>query len=431
MLYQSLNYSSKPENFREAVIKGISPDKGLYYPNKIKPLSKNFINNLSKFHIHEIAFEAINQFIGNSIPELKLRSIIEDTLNFDFPLIKIEKQIFSLELFHGPTLAFKDVGARFMARCLEFFNKNSNERITVLVATSGDTGAAVANGFFNISGIDVVILYPKGKISKIQEKQMTTLGGNISALEVDGVFDDCQEMVKKAFLDPQLISKRKLTSANSINIARWLPQMFYFFDGYIKANKFNLPINFSVPSGNFGNLCAGLIAHKLGLPINHFLACTNINDTVPRYLNSGIYKPNPTIKTISNAMDVGNPSNFIRIQKVYNNDFNKLKKNISGYSFNDRETKNCIKNIYQNSNYIMDPHGAIGYMGLKKYYLKHSNEIGVFMETAHPVKFSNIVEKIVKEKIKIPKRLSQTIKNKKKSLKISEYLEFKDFLLKS
>ena len=431
MLYSSLNYLSKSESFKEAVIKGIAPDKGLYYPHEIKPLSKVIIKNLNNLSIHDIAYESIKQFIGDSIPKNKLKSIIQETLNFDFPLIKVDENNFSLELFHGPTLAFKDVGARFMARCLGFFNENSKEKITVLVATSGDTGGAVADGFYNVPGVKVVILYPKGKVSAIQEKQMTTLGGNITALEVEGVFDDCQDMVKKAFVDTQINKKIRLTSANSINVARWLPQMFYYFAGYQKASKYKLPVNFSVPSGNFGNLCAGLIAQKLGLPINHFLACTNINDSVPRYLKSGIYDPNPSVQTISNAMDVGNPSNFIRVQKVFNNDIHKLKKQVSGYSFNDNETKKCIKNIYKNNKYILDPHGAIGYLGLKKFSKTNPNQIGIFLGTAHPCKFSEVVEKTIKQKIEMPKKLSKILEGEKKSIKIADYSQLKEYLLEN
>lgn len=431
MLYDSLNHLSKSETFKNAVLKGIAPDKGLFFPRQIIPLKQKILNELSKLHIHEIAFEAIQQFIGNCIPKRKLKNIIEETLCFDFPLVKLDKDIYSLELFHGPTLAFKDVGARFMARCVEYFNEIENENITILVATSGDTGAAVADGFYNISGVNVVILYPKNKISIIQEKQMTTLGKNITALEVDGVFDDCQEMVKKAFLDPQIIQKIRLTSANSINVARWLPQMFYYFSGYVSASKFGLPINFSVPSGNFGNLCAGLIAKKLGLPINHFLACTNANDSVPRYLDSGIFQPNKTIQTISNAMDVGNPSNFIRIQKIFNNDIHKLKKNISGYSFSDSETKSHIKKTYKKSNYILDPHGAIGLLGLQKHSKIIQNETGIFLETAHPCKFSDIVESNINIKLDFPNKLNNIFKREKKSIKISNYSEVKEFLLKS
>ena len=431
MIYNSLNHLSKSETFKGAVLKGIASDKGLYFPSKIKPFTKKIITNLGKLSIHDIAFESIKQFVGTSIPTNKLKSIIEETLSFDFPLIEIEENIFSLELFHGPTLAFKDVGARFMALCMGFFNENSTDKITVLVATSGDTGGAVAKGFYNIPGIDVIILYPKGKVSLVQEKQMTTLGKNITSLEIEGVFDDCQEMVKKAFIDPQINKKIRLTSANSINIARWLPQMFYYFAGYQKVSKHKLPVNFSVPSGNFGNLCAGLIAQKIGLPVNHFLACTNLNNAVPRYLKSGVYDPKNTIQTISNAMDVGNPSNFIRVQKVFNNDIHKLKKLIKGYSFNDNETKKCIKNIYKKNKYILDPHGAIGYLGLKKYTEKYPNQIGIFMETAHPCKFAEIVEKTINKKVDIPRKLNKTLKGEKKSIQISDYTQFKEYLLKS
>ena len=431
MIYNSLNHLSKSETFKEAVLKGIASDKGLYFPSKIKPFTKKIISNLGKLSIHDIAFESIKQFVGTSIPSNKLKSIIEETLSFDFPLIEIEENIFSLELFHGPTLAFKDVGARFMALCMGFFNENSTEKITVLVATSGDTGGAVAKGFYNIPGIDVIILYPKGKVSLVQEKQMTTLGKNITSLEIEGVFDDCQDMVKKAFIDPQINKKIRLTSANSINIARWLPQMFYYFAGYQKVSKHKLPVNFSVPSGNFGNLCAGLIAQKIGLPVNQFLACTNVNNAVPRYLKSGVYDPKTTIQTISNAMDVGNPSNFIRVQKVFNNDIHKLKKLIKGYSFNDNETKKCIKNIYKKNKYILDPHGAIGYLGLKKYTEKYPNQIGIFMETAHPCKFAEIVEKTINKKVDIPRKLNKTLKGEKKSIQISDYTQFKEYLLKS
>ena len=431
MFFKSLNNLSKKATFKEATIKGIAPDKGLYYPTEINTLSKSFIKNLNSLSLNEVAYEAINQFIGDSIPENQLRNIINETLVFDFPLIEIEKNIFSLELFHGPTLAFKDVGARFMARCLSYFNQNSEEKITVLVATSGDTGGAVADGFYGVKGVEVVILYPKGKISSIQEKQMTTLGNNIIALEVDGVFDDCQAMVKKAFLDTQITEKIKLTSANSINVARLLPQMFYYFAAYKSAMKYKLPINFSVPSGNFGNLCAGLIAQKLGLPINHFLACTNLNNTFSSYLENGIYNPKPTVQTISSAMDVGNPSNFVRIQKIFNYDIYKLKKSITGYSFNDVQTKKCIKKIYDKYKYILEPHGAIGYLGLKNYSKKYPNQIGVFMETAHPCKFSEIVEETIKIKIEAPSKLNKTLNGEKKSIEISDYNEMKNYLLKN
>ena len=431
MLFNSLNHLSKSESFENAVIKGIASDKGLYFPEKIEPLSNKIINNLDNLCLHDIAYESINQFIGNTIPEKILKNIVQETLNFDFPLIEIDENIFSLELFHGPTLAFKDVGARFMARCLGYFNENSSEKITVLVATSGDTGGAVADGFYDIPNIEVVILYPKGRVSKIQEKQMTTLGKNIISCEVEGTFDDCQEMVKNAFIDIEINKKIRLTSANSINVARWLPQMFYYFAGYKKLIKYKVPVNFSVPSGNFGNLCAGLISQKLGLPIKHFLACTNLNNAVPVYLDSGIYNPKPTIQTISNAMDVGDPSNFVRIQKIFNNDIHKLKKNITGYSFNDNETLKCIKNIHKKNNYILDPHGAIGYLGLKKYLKTNTNQIGVFLETAHPSKFSEIVEKVINKKVDVPKKLTKTLNGQKKSIQILNYNHFKEFLLEN
>ena len=318
-----------------------------------------------------------------------------------------------------------------MARCLGYFNENSSEKITVLVATSGDTGGAVADGFYDIPNIEVVILYPKGRVSKIQEKQMTTLGKNIISCEVEGTFDDCQKMVKNAFIDIEINKKIRLTSANSINVARWLPQMFYYFAGYKKLIKYKVPVNFSVPSGNFGNLCAGLISQKLGLPIKHFLACTNLNNAVPVYLDSGIYNPKPTIQTISNAMDVGDPSNFVRIQKIFNNDIHKLKKNITGYSFNDNETLKCIKNIHKKNNYILDPHGAVSYLGLKKYLKTNTNQIGVFLETAHPSKFSEVVEKIIKKKVDVPKKLTQTLNGQKKSIQILNYNHFKEFLLEN
>ena len=325
-------------------------------------------------------------------------------------------------------MAFKDVGATFMARCLEYFNRGSKEEVTVLVATSGDTGGAVANGFLGVKGVNVVILYPSGKVSDVQEKQLTTLGQNITALEVDGVFDDCQEMVKEAFLDVDI--KRKLTSANSINVARWLPQMFYFFIAYKELQKKNKDLVFSVPSGNFGNICAGIMAQKLGLPIKHFIASTNINDTVPNYLMNGVFEPKASKATISNAMDVGNPSNFIRIRELFNNDLEKLRTTFSSYSFSDDETRESMKNIYSSSGYVADPHGAIGYLGLKKYRLS-TNEFGVFLETAHPVKFLDVVKETLSIQVKVPEQIQKVINNKKISIKISNYDNLKRFLMKS
>ena len=428
MKYISLNHNSSPTSFKKAVINGLAPDKGLYFPEEKVKLSKSFIESIKNIDDTEICYEIIREFIGDEIPKNKLLEIINNTISFKIPLKKIEKSIYSLELFHGPTLAFKDIGAKFMASCLDFFKDSyTSKKITVLVATSGDTGGAVANGFLGAKGVNVVILYPSGKVSNVQEKQLTTLGQNITALEVDGVFDDCQEMVKTAFLDEGI--KRTLTSANSINIARWLPQMFYFFFAYKELQKTNKELVFSVPSGNFGNICAGIMAQKLGLPIKHFVASTNINDTVPNYLVDGIYNPKPSKATISNAMDVGNPSNFIRIRELFNNDLDALKSTFSSHSFSDEETRETMKKIYGDSGYVADPHGAVGYLGLKKYGLK-ANEFGVFLETAHPVKFLDVVEETLPVKVAIPAQIQKVINNKKVAIKASSYEDLKAFLMK-
>ena len=428
MNYYSLHHKSPNTTFKNAVVQGLAKDRGIYFPETITPLSENFIQNIANFTNQEIAYEVIKQFIGDEIPTEQLKHIIKETVSFDFPLVNIDHNTASLELFHGPTMAFKDVGATFMARCLEYFNRGSKEEVTVLVATSGDTGGAVANGFLGVKGVNVVILYPSGKVSDVQEKQLTTLGQNITALEVDGVFDDCQEMVKEAFLDVDI--KRKLTSANSINVARWLPQMFYFFIAYKELQKKNKDLVFSVPSGNFGNICAGIMAQKLGLPIKHFIASTNINDTVPNYLMNGVFEPKASKATISNAMDVGNPSNFIRIRELFNNDLEKLRTTFSSYSFSDDETRESMKNIYSSSGYVADPHGAIGYLGLKKYRLS-TNEFGVFLETAHPVKFLDVVKETLSIQVKVPEQIQKVINNKKVSIKISNYDNLKRFLMKS
>ena len=428
MNYYSLHHKSPNTTFKNAVVQGLAQDRGIYFPETITPLSEGFIQNIANFTNQEIAYEVIKQFIGDEIPTKQLKHIIKETVSFDFPLVNIDHNTASLELFHGPTMAFKDVGATFMARCLEYFNRGSKEEVTVLVATSGDTGGAVANGFLGVKGVNVVILYPSGKVSDVQEKQLTTLGQNITALEVDGVFDDCQEMVKEAFLDVDI--KRKLTSANSINVARWLPQMFYFFIAYKELQKKNKDLVFSVPSGNFGNICAGIMAQKLGLPIKHFIASTNINDTVPNYLMNGVFEPKASKATISNAMDVGNPSNFIRIRELFNNDLEKLKTTFSSYSFSDDETRESMKNIYSSSGYVADPHGAIGYLGLKKYRLS-TNEFGVFLETAHPVKFLDVVKETLSIQVKVPEQIQKVINNKKISIKISNYDNLKRFLMKS
>jgi len=426
MNYYSLNKKSPNVSFQEAVVNGLAPDRGLYFPENITPLSKEFIKNISEYSNEEIAYEVIKQFVGDEIPTEILKRIINETLAFDFPVVSIEENIGTLELFHGPTMAFKDVGARFMARCLGYFNRNNDNEVTVLVATSGDTGGAVADGFLGVKGVDVVILYPSGKVSDVQEKQLTTLEHNITALEVDGVFDDCQEMVKTAFLDDTI--NRVLTSANSINVARWLPQMFYFFIAYKQVHKQQKELAFSVPSGNFGNICAGIMAQKLGLPIKHFIAATNTNDTVPNYLVNGVYNPKPSKATISNAMDVGNPSNFIRIQELFNNDINALKKVFSSFSFSDDETRKAMKSIYKNNGYISDPHGAVGYLGAKEYQRKNPNTLCLFLETAHPVKFLETVEETLSIKLSIPNQIKSVLEKEKKAIKTSTYEDLKNYL---
>ena len=426
MYYRSLNGHSSKVNFETAVKKGLADDGGLFFPETITPLRKNFIENIEKYSDIEIAFEVIKQFVGDSINESDLKNIILNTIDFDFPLINLEKNIYSLELFHGPTLAFKDVGARFMANCLGYFNKNKNKKNTVLVATSGDTGAAVANGFFKVKGTNVVILYPENKVSEIQERQLTTNGNNITALRVKGSFDDCQNIVKNAFLDKELNNNLNLTSANSINVARWLPQAFYYFYAVKKLKRRNMV--FSVPSGNFGNICAGLIAMKLGLPIDHFIASTNINDTIPRYFESQVLNPKPTIQTISNAMDVSRPSNFVRIQEMFEN-FENLSKFLSSYSFDDNQTLETVKKIYNDKKYILDPHGAIGYLGLKKYLDNNPKKIGIFLETAHPIKFSEHIEKTIRIKLDIPKKINKILSKKKKYIDIENYNDFKKEIL--
>jgi threonine synthase len=429
MQYYSLNKIAPNVSFKDAVIKGLAPDKGLYFPNKISPLENEFFKHMEYFNNHEIAFHVIKQFVSDEIPEAVLKKIIEETLNFEFPIVNIDKNIAALELFHGPTMAFKDVGARFMARCLGYFNKDADKiKVTVLVATSGDTGGAVASGFLGVEGVDVVILYPRGKVSEVQEKQLTTLGNNITALEIDGTFDDCQEMVKTAFLDEDIIKKKKLTSANSINVARWLPQMFYFFFTYKQLKNKDKDLIFSVPSGNFGNICAGMMAMKLGLPVQQFIAATNINDIVPNYLATEIYTPKLSKQTISNAMDVGNPSNFIRVLEIFGHDNAKLKKYLSSYAFTDDETREAIKLLKEKFNYIADPHGAVGYLGLKK-YMNDKNAQGIFLETAHPVKFLDVVEPVIKESIELPPQILEVIDKEKVAINISEYKELKHFLL--
>ena len=430
MHYYSLSNPNETTNFAQAVVNGIAPDRGLYFPSEIPRLPASFFDKIEEMDVHEMALTAIQAFVGDEIPKEELERIVKTTLDFEFPVVAVEDQIGSLELFHGPTLAFKDVGARFMAQCLGYFNKqNSTQKVTVLVATSGDTGGAVANGFLGVEGIEVVILYPKGKVSKVQEQQLTTLGQNITALEVDGVFDDCQDMVKTAFLDSEITTQRTLTSANSINVARWLPQMLYYFLAYRQLKHKNKPLVVAVPSGNFGNICAGMIAQQMGLPIDHFVAATNVNDAVPAYLESGNYQAVKTTPTISNAMDVGDPSNFVRIQKIYGNDFENLSQHLSGYRFTDEETRTAMQHIHSSSGYVADPHGAVGYLGLKKYLENHPDKYGIFLETAHPVKFLTTVEETLGTKVELPQRIQDLLEKEKQSTPISNYEDLKRFLL--
>ena len=430
MHYYSLSNPNETTNFAQAVVNGIAPDRGLYFPSEIPRLPASFFDKIEEMDVHEMALTAIQAFVGDEIPKEELERIVKTTLDFEFPVVPVEDQIGSLELFHGPTLAFKDVGARFMAQCLGYFNKqNSTQKVTVLVATSGDTGGAVANGFLGVEGIEVVILYPKGKVSKVQEQQLTTLGQNITALEVDGVFDDCQDMVKTAFLDSEITNQRTLTSANSINVARWLPQMLYYFLAYRQLKHKNKPLVVAVPSGNFGNICAGMIAQQMGLPIDHFVAATNVNDAVPAYLESGNYQAVKTTPTISNAMDVGDPSNFVRIQKIYGNDFENLSQHLSGYRFTDEETRTAMQHIHTSSGYVADPHGAVGYLGLKKYLDNHPDKYGIFLETAHPVKFLTTVEETLGTKVELPQRIQDLLEKEKQSTPISNYEDLKRFLL--
>ncbi|MGD1998185.1 MAG: threonine synthase [Flavobacteriaceae bacterium] len=433
MKFFSLNNNTPSVNFEKAVRMGLAPDRGLFFPETIKPLPDTFWDGFLQMSKEDIAFAVISQFIGDEIQELDLKQIIKETLCFDFPLVHLNDNVSTLELFQGPTMAFKDVGGRFMARCLGHFNKNNDEKVTVLVATSGDTGGAVASGFDGIPGIEVIILYPKGKVSAIQELQLTTQGKNITALEVEGTFDDCQEMVKTAFLDPSLKQYINLTSANSINVARWLPQSFYYFFAVqdLMKKRTSVPYVFSVPSGNFGNICAGLVAHKMGLPIAHFIASTNNNDTFPRYMEAGVFSPKPSVQTISNAMDVGNPSNFERIQKLFNYDLFKLKTICSAYAFSDKETRSAMTEVYKDLNYITDPHGAVGYLGLKEYMKSHPDVQGVFLETAHPVKFLDIVEQTLKQKIEIPKQIQDIMDKKSTKKPVKSYEDLKEILVKS
>jgi threonine synthase len=418
MQYYSTNNKSVIASFKEATIQGQTPDKGLYYPSQIPVLAKDFIEGIEKLSREEIALKVIEPYVSDTIPSNELERIVSETISFDFPLVPITETISTLELFHGPTLAFKDVGARFMSRCLGYFVKNENKKVTVLVATSGDTGGAVANGFYNVDGVNVVILYPSGKVSSTQEVQLTTLGKNITALEVEGSFDDCQQMVKHAFADADLRNQVFLTSANSINVARWLPQQFYYFFAYQQWKEKNNPPVVCVPSGNFGNICAGLLAYRSGLPVSHFIAACNANDTVPQYLNSGNYQTKKSVATISNAMDVGNPSNFVRILELFDNNFGSLKNVLSSYSISDAETRETIARIFREKNYVLDPHGAVGFIALHRYLNAHPTKKGFFLETAHPSKFYDVIEPVIHQQVEIPESIKVLLKQKKNTIKM-------------
>ena len=432
MQYYSTSGNAPKTSLQEAVVKGLAPDKGLYMPERIPMIPKAFFNNIGEMSLQDIAYVVANTLFGDDIDSETLKEIVNETLNFDIPLVKVDDNKYSLELFHGPTLAFKDVGARFMARLLGYFNKkNGTKDVNVLVATSGDTGSAVANGFLGVPGVKVFVLYPKGKVSKIQEAQFTTLGQNITALEISGTFDDCQALVKNAFMDAELNEKLQLTSANSINVARFLPQMFYYFYAYAQLAKMGQPLDnivVSVPSGNFGNITAGLIGKRMGLPIKRFIAANNKNDIFYQYLLCGEYNPRPSIATIANAMDVGAPSNFARILDLYGNSHDAIASEISGCTYTDEQIAETLKETYKTTGYLLDPHGAVGYRSLLE-GLKE-NEIGVFLETAHPAKFKETVESIIEDEVAIPAKLAAFMKGTKSTVKLSSsFPSFKKYLM--
>ncbi len=432
MKYYSTNKTAPITTLEEAVVKGLASDKGLYMPEKIKALPQSFFDNIENLSFQEIACTVADAFFGEDVEAGKLKEIVYDTLNFDTPAVRVKDNIYSLELFHGPTLAFKDVGARFMARLLGYFigKEKNKELVNVLVATSGDTGSAVANGFLGVEGIRVFVLYPKGKVSPIQECQFTTLGKNITALEIDGTFDDCQALVKAAFMDADLNAKHKLTSANSINVARFLPQAFYYFYAYAQMKKAapGKEVVICVPSGNFGNITAGLFGKQMGLPVKRFIAANNSNDIFFQYLQNGQYNPRPSVATLANAMDVGDPSNFVRILDLYKDNLEAIKKDISAARYSDEEIAATLKKCYRETGYLLDPHGACGYQALEDDL--RANEVGVFLETAHPAKFLETVENIIGEKVEIPAKLQEFMKGTKQSIELpKDFTSFKAFLM--
>ena len=432
MKYYSTNHQASDASLEEAVVKGLASDKGLYMPEAIKPLSQEFYDQIENLSFQEIAYRVADAFFGEDVPAETLKQIVYDTLSFDIPVVRVKENIYSLELFHGPTLAFKDVGGRFMARLLGYFiRKEGKRQVNVLVATSGDTGSAVANGFLGVEGIHVYVLYPKGKVSEIQEKQFTTLGRNITAVEVDGTFDDCQALVKSAFMDQELNERMQLTSANSINVARFLPQAFYYFYAYAQMKKLGREkeLVVCVPSGNFGNITAGLFAKRMGLPVKRFIAANNRNDIFYQYLKTGQYAPKPSVQTIANAMDVGDPSNFARILDLYEGSHDAIASEISGETYTDDQIRETVQLTYDETGYLLDPHGACGYRALSENL--QPGEVGVFLETAHPAKFLHTVEDIIGTDINIPEKLKAFMNGTKQSVPMSKnFMTFKEWLLK-
>ncbi len=429
LLYNTEDYAYQVL-LEQAVLQSLAPGKGLYMPSNIAPLPQSFFQNIDQLSFQKLSFEVAKALIGDYIDQDDLRQIIDTALNFPVEVVPLKDKIYSLELWHGPSLAFKDFGARFMAALMSYFVKGKAKPLTILVATSGDTGGAVAFGFLDVANIEVIILYPKGKVSLLQEKQLTTLGANIHACEIEGTFDDCQALVKEAFMDEDLNERYNLSSANSINIARLIPQTFYYFEAYKQLKKLNKKIVCAVPSGNFGNLTAGLIAQKMGLPIHHFIAATNDNKIVPDYLESGLYSPKPSVSTISNAMDVGNPSNFVRMQELFKHDLAEMRKYISGAHYTDEETKEEMKYIYDSSAYVSEPHGAIGHRALRDYLKENEDCVGVFLETAHPSKFDAVVNEVLGIEVEIPERLAVLSQREKKATALSiDFDGFKKHLL--
>jgi len=431
MKYYSTNNSNYTVDLKTAVLKSLPPDNGLYMPEAISSLDKSFVNDLGKYTFSEIALRVAHNILGDDIADEDLTNIVTNAINFEAPLVKLTEDIFTLELWHGPSLAFKDFGARFMAELMSYLVKGDNKQLSILVATSGDTGGAVAAGFYNIPNIDVTILYPKGKVSPLQELQLTTWGQNIRALEIDGTFDDCQALVKSAFLDKDINQKHNLSSANSINIARLIPQSFYYFEGYKQLLDKSKPVVFSVPSGNFGNLTAGLMAKRMGLPVSRFLASTNKNNIVPHFLATSEYEARPSVQTISNAMDVGKPSNFSRMKDLYDNDWKAMCIDIEGFYYDDEETKFAIKYIFKTFNYVADPHGAIGFLSAHQYLKDNPNTQVIFLETAHPAKFLPVMKPVLGD-ITIPSALSKLQdKEKDATAMTKDFKDFKELLLHS